>query len=230
MSIMFTQGTVAFLDVLGFRALVSSAENDAGKCAQLQSLVLTLDERVTWEHGQHHQDVPTEVQPKWIFISDSLIISSQNSLGDDRDLAAVMVKCVQVTNMLLGMGYLVRGGISRGQVCRTTNNIFGTAYIQAYEQERVTVWPRIQLTPAADAAVQGYRFRDHLPVTRDLGTQIVDVFNPNFVSRQQTFEHYFNGLSSIVEEQISSMAPWTDPRLKWEWARDFIKRSQHNRI
>lgn len=112
----FSEGTVAFLDILGFTSLVTSAERDLAQEAALSGLVKMLDEHVTLEKSLSHPDVPANLKPDWIFVSDSLIISSLNDCADDRDLAAVTLKTLQIANRLLAMGYLVRGGISRGSV------------------------------------------------------------------------------------------------------------------
>lgn len=223
----FSEGSVAFLDILGFKKLVLSAENDASQQTVLHALITTLDEHVTLERGQSpHPDVPDNLKPDWIFISDSLIISSLNECGDDRDLAAVTLKAVQVANKLIDMGFLIRGGISRGLVWRKPNNIFGSAYMEAYGQEQSTEWPRVQLSSTAAKAWISSPLRDYLPVVDDLGVPVVDLFHPYYNAGGSSYGAYLDQLHSSMDEQASSLSQWSSPRLKWEWAKDFVRRTQ----
>lgn len=225
----FSEGTVAFLDILGFKSLVDAAERDQAGEATLSHLVRMLDEHVTLEKGRSHPDVSDSLKPDWIFISDSLIISSLNDCADDRDLAAVTIRTIQIANRLLAMGYLIRGGISRGPVWRKPENIFGSAYMQAYAQEQATQWPRVQLTKEAEQVWRTGRLRDFLPVTQDLGVAVVELFHP-FYSAAGTYQAYFEKLGSTIESHAAALPEWTPPRLKWEWAKDFVRRTQqrHN--
>jgi hypothetical protein len=96
----FFEGTVAFLDILGFSDLVSKAEQDQVKEDQLRQLIATLERRVQYEKSQiTHPALSKGLSPKWIFISDSIVISSLNDQADDRDLAAVAVKTIEVANL-----------------------------------------------------------------------------------------------------------------------------------
>ncbi|MDH4980948.1 hypothetical protein [Hyphomicrobium sp. D-2] len=221
----FSEGTVAFLDILGFKALVDAAESDPARGPALSDLVRMLDDHVEIEKGRSHPDVSERLKPDWIFISDSLIISSLNDAGDDRDLAAVMVKTIRIANRLLAMGYLIRGGISRGPVWRKPANIFGSAYIQAYAQEQTTQWPRIQLSKQAEKVWKNGRMRDYLPVAEDLDVTVVDLFHP-YYSTTGTHQEYFERLGSAIEKNLAALPEWSAPRLKWEWVRDFVRRTR----
>jgi hypothetical protein len=223
----FSQGTVAFLDILGFKMLVTSAEHDTARQIDLRALVKMLDDHVVFEKGNSHPQVSENLKPGWIFISDSLIISSLNECTDDRDLAAVTLKTVQIANTLLNMGFLIRGGISRGLVWRKAGNIFGSAYMQAYAQEQSTEWPRVQLTKAAEEAWRASPLCDFLPLTIDLGVSVVDLFNPHYTASEASYEDYFEQLHDTVKTRAAHLAAWSSPRLKWDWVRDFVHRTQN---
>lgn len=225
----FSEGTVAFLDILGFKALVDAAERGAAGEATLSNLVRMLDDHVALEKGRSHPDVSDSLKPDWIFISDSLIISSLNDAGDDRDLAAVTIKTIQIANRLLEMGYLIRGGISRGPVWRKPANIFGSAYIQAYLQEQATQWPRVQISKQAEQVWKTGRLRDYLPVAEDLGAAVVDIFHP-YYNAPDTYEAYFDKLGSDIEDHLAALPEWSAPRLKWEWAGDFVRRTKRRHV
>ena len=223
----FSQGTVAFLDVLGFSVLVKEAEQDTAKEPQLRQLIETLERRVQYEKSATiHPAVSEGLSPKWIFISDSIVISSLNDQGDDRDLAAIALKTIQVSNQLLTMGYLIRGGISRGKVWQRDGNIFGSAYMEAYRMEGQANHPRVQLTPVAEAAWNGSQNKSFFPYTVDEGVPVVDLYHPYYAAGGGYYEDYFDRISGIATGQVSALTSNPKPLAKWEWSRDFIQRSR----
>lgn len=61
----------------------------------------------------------------------------------------MVMRVIQVGQFLLSKGYLIRGGISVGRIWHNGANIVGTAYQEAYEIEKRTLAPRIELSPGA---------------------------------------------------------------------------------
>lgn len=223
----FSQGTVAFLDILGFSVLVKKAEQDHGTEIQLGQLVDTLERRVKYEKtATTHPAVSEGLSPKWIFISDSIVISSLNDLGDDRDLAAVALKTIEVANQLLTMGYLIRGGISRGKVWQRDGNIIGSAYMEAYKMECCTKQPRIQLTPVAETRWKASRYAKYFPFTDDDGAPVVGLYHPYYAAAGAHYETYFDRIGGIVASQVSALSSQPSPQEKWQWSREFIERSR----
>lgn len=223
----FSQGTVAFLDILGFSVLVEKAEQDPAKEAQLRQLVDTLERRVQFEKtATTHPAVSEGLSPKWIFISDSIVISSLNDHGDDRDLAAVALKTIEVANQLLSMGYLIRGGISRGKVWQRDGNIFGSAYMEAYKMEGQAKQPRVQLPPAAEEAWKASKYASFFPYTVDEGVPVVDLYHPYYAARGVHYEDYFSRIDGIVAGHVSALASNPKPLAKWQWSQCYIQRSR----
>ncbi len=59
------------------------------------------------------------------------------------------MRCIQLTHHFLKAGYLLRGGVSIGNVCHTQTNIVGTAYQKAYNLEKNGNHPCILLSDEA---------------------------------------------------------------------------------
>jgi hypothetical protein len=124
-------------------------------------------------------EVPEEAHPKYIFISDSIIISVPfKALIEGVDgLDILVVKCTEVAQKILELGLLVRGGVSVGNVWHDDTNIFGTGYIDAYETEKKAKHPRIVLSGAASAHWrQDGRFAPDLCLPDD-GVDIIDILS-----------------------------------------------------
>ena len=69
----FTDRAVAFLDVLGFKHLIEEAESNPSSL-KLDGLITVLESHVKFDNQSINSNVPAEVHPKYIFISDSIIL------------------------------------------------------------------------------------------------------------------------------------------------------------
>src|SRR5262249_47032988 len=143
---------VGFIDILGFKQLIDEAEASQPGFQKLVELRMVLDGHVLFDNAGLAQTVPNELKPKYIFISDSIILSAPLNHGH-RNLAdglgIVVIKTIQIAQKIIELGHLVRGGISIGNVWHDERNIFGTGYVGAHETERLAVYPRVLLSPAA---------------------------------------------------------------------------------
>lgn len=136
------------------------------------------------------------------------------------------VKTIQVANQLLSMGYLIRGGISRGKVWQRDGNIFGSAYMEAYRMEGQTKQPRVQLTPVAETEWQKSQFASFFSYVEDEGVPILDLYHPYYVAAGVTHDEYYKRIIDMVGEQISALISEPSPLAKWQWSHDFIQRSR----
>lgn len=64
-------------------------------------------------------------------------------------LSVLVMRVIQLTHILLSKGYLIRGGISVGDVWHTESNIVGAAYQEAYSIESQAIAPCVKLSSAA---------------------------------------------------------------------------------
>ncbi|MGR3221097.1 MAG: hypothetical protein ACUZ8H_14970 [Candidatus Anammoxibacter sp.] len=150
--ITFEEKAVAFIDVLGFKPLVKHATYDSKKLAELEELIELLSTAVPELDGTMDASVPKSLIPKYIYISDSIILSAPLTSKERLDyegLSVLVMRVIQLTHVLLRKGYLIRGGISVGDVWHTESNIVGSAYQDAYLIESENPDPCVKLSPTA---------------------------------------------------------------------------------
>jgi hypothetical protein len=145
----FKQKFIAYIDVLGFKKLVQSAE--AGDNATLKQVIEVLrtfgspEARSTFEHhGPRLCPQSRFVQRNLDFratnVSDCLVVSSEVSPAGVINLIS---HCWAVVIELLQIGVMCRGYITRGNIFHEDSNFVGTGYQEAYENEsHVTAFRR----------------------------------------------------------------------------------------
>jgi hypothetical protein len=110
---------VAFLDLLGFKALVCAAEGNQGEYARLKGALERLNQTLC-------------NVPRWEFrfthFSDCIIITSDVT---PEALEAIFSAVETLTRNLLQYDVMVRGGITRGGTFHTAQYVYGTAVSRA---------------------------------------------------------------------------------------------------
>jgi hypothetical protein len=224
--IKFSQRAVAFLDVLGFSALVQQAETNTTALNKLGGLLTMMDTHVRLDKSSVHGSVPAKVIPKYLIISDSLIISAPLRHGKYEGLGIVVLKAIQVSIKLLAAGYLVRGGISIGPTYHTPRNIVGSGYIQAYRTELSASHPRILLDQAARAYWQSNSKLSSTTICINEGVDVIAdllhvAYIPNNTSHGAIEETYKQIACQIGQGlRASSGKPEWD---KWNYMRNFLE-------
>ena len=153
-NIEFENRAVAFLDVLGFKSVVDAATSGGNKIKELKDLISLLETVVPNLDGTVDSNVPRDLIPKYIYISDSIILSApleSDKMPNYRGLLVLVMRIIQINQILLRNGYLIRGGVSVGPVWHIDSNIVGTAYQEAYLLETKTLVPRVELSSNAKA-------------------------------------------------------------------------------
>ena len=159
--IVFRTCAVAFLDILGFQNFIRRVEEPDSEAlnefSRLQEVIRRQLIFTTSDTQQQHL-FPSDLGLECIHISDSFILSapiSSDAHPGYSGLVAVSIKAIQLSHQLLGMGFLLRGGISVGNVYRTPKNIFGTGYQDAYNTEAYcAATPRILFHQSAAKALE----------------------------------------------------------------------------
>jgi len=127
---------VAFLDLLGFKALVCAAEGDENEHSRLRDVLERLTQTLC-------------SVPRWGFrfshFSDCIIITSDVT---PEALETVFSSVETLTRNLLQYDVLVRGGITRGGAFHSQQYVYGTAVSRAavMEKEQAKV-PLVLLAP-----------------------------------------------------------------------------------
>ncbi len=125
----YSQGYVAFIDILGFSKYVSE-ERNGEKTEELFQFV----EKFCYFYN-NTPNLHTEVA----FFSDSIVITSD-------EIASIVVAIYIAESYLKkSLSLLFRGGIYYGKYYHNQNITFGPAVISAYELEKKAIYSRIIL-------------------------------------------------------------------------------------
>lgn len=138
----YEQRYVAFLDVLGFKAIVQNRSSDWIK--------LNIYDEVRRIHVLFQTDLYSRMLPEstykkleFVFISDSIIISIPKKF--DRALEVIIAACLFLQKVFLSKTntILLRGAISQGDYFHFEQITFGQALVDAYIEEKRAQFPRI---------------------------------------------------------------------------------------
>ena len=122
---------VAFLDLMGFKNMVSQSTKDA---VILNTINQALDYTGYIQHDNYNGIIPmVELGKQVTAFSDSVVISYDASMPGAG--FHVLMDLVYICNNLLGLGIPVRGGVTVGQLIHTERKCFGPAMVEAYLME-----------------------------------------------------------------------------------------------
>jgi hypothetical protein len=126
---------LAFLDILGFSNLIKGSVNQRSLARKLLDLFTSLNR--LFSHFISDDFAIT-------LFSDTVCISSRNPLN----VVSFCCGLSAVVTSFLGLGYPVRGAVSRDLLYHNGNTIFGPCLVRAYNLEhRLAFFPRIIIDP-----------------------------------------------------------------------------------
>jgi len=226
MTIEFEERAVAFIDILGFSVLVNNAELDSSVLSKLNSLIDLLTSVIPFLDSGVNRDVPSHLIPTHTYISDSIILSAplhDEEMTSYDGLSIIVMRCIQLTHHFLKAGYLVRGGISIGNVWHTPSNIVGPAYQKAYQIEKDGSIPSIVLSDTAKDHWRNHSFGSRMCIQNDGITMVNglhDYYIPNNTSHGVT-EQRFESYESLADDSINSELP-DSAKDKWLWFKEYL--------
>jgi hypothetical protein len=231
--ITFEDRAIAFIDVLGFKNLTTKAVTEPAALLELNRVVALLSAVIPILDSGVEKTVPSDLIPKHIYISDSIILSAPLRVRFDHmrnysGLDILVMRTIQVSHALLNAGYLVRGGIAVGPVWHTLSNVVGPAYQEAYFLERKSWEPRIILSDDATRLWQsgGPSTGSRMCIHYD-GAFMVNGLHDYYVPAQferniqQAFRHYEAVAAANLNAELG------DRELqKWAWMKKYIADEQ----
>jgi hypothetical protein len=226
-NIKFENRAVAFIDVLGFKSVVDVSVKDDKKLCELEELISVLESAVPNLDGTVSASVPLELIPKHIYISDSIILSApieSDEMTSYRGLSILIMRVIQINHILLSKGYLIRGGISVGQVWHTDSNIVGSAYQEAYQIETKTNVPRVELSQSA----KEHWNRTESPANRmclDYKNHfMVNVLHDYYIqdTSHGAARRAFTEYSRVINENLEANHP-ESIEYKWWWFKQYLE-------
>lgn len=131
---------VAFIDILGFKELLTS--NTA--CEDIYAVFQSLQDNAHTGLSVDGAKVEAFDKVKYYLMSDSIILYIKTDIQDS--LAALIGTCLklQIRLLIRDCPILLRGGIARGDLFVDDHIIFGKGLSEAYQLEcKVAVTPRI---------------------------------------------------------------------------------------
>lgn len=139
---------VAFLDILGWKKAILSGESEKNNTVKVLGKTLAQIQGVASHFNSLSKLLPNNRKwpgnPIMTQFSDSLVISVDN---DEHGRIALQHALLALTSNLIDFGFLLRGGVARGELFHDGALVFGPAFIQAYELEsKVASAPRVILS------------------------------------------------------------------------------------
>ncbi|MEK2144812.1 hypothetical protein WOC23_22760 [Vibrio parahaemolyticus] len=226
-NINFEDRAVAFIDVLGFKTIVDNAAVGSDNFELLRDLIETLENALPKLNSQVNSDIPTELIPKHIYISDCIILSaplSSEKVTNYCGLSILVMRVIQLTHLFLSKGYLIRGGISIGKVWHSDSNIVGPAYQEAYLLETKTGVPRIELSDSAKAHWDMVNGKGNFMCLDYRNCFMVNGLHDYYI---QDFTHgaaerKFSSYLETINQKLSSTNT-ESARYKWWWLKEFLE-------
>lgn len=172
----------AFIDILGFTELIGRTATTPPEMA-LENIVTALDIPRPAKKGQmligNVGDI-SKSDHRIAQFSDSLIISTENTAAG---LLHLVNHAERIAFSFLKLGFMCRGGISKGLLYHEENIAFGPAMIEAYHLEsKKAQYPRIILSKDVEDFVDGMNGGEGIVIRRMVkeyqGCLMVHVLRP----------------------------------------------------
>ena len=142
--IKYTESYIAFLDILGFKNIVTNK-----KCVDIYSIFTLINIRVNSkiEFKLNNETLDVFNNIKYKIMSDSIVLYIDASIPDA--FFAMVYSCQRLQMLLLDLDspILLRGGIAKGGLFSDGDILFGKGLTDAYLIENnVAIYPRIVFT------------------------------------------------------------------------------------
>lgn len=230
----YEKRVIAFLDILGFKNLISETNNK-----KTFNLVKTSLEYIAGVRDEHYHGLFSEyksIDKEISVFSDSIVISySQNVRGG---LFYILMDLVYICIYLNQNGIFVRGGITFGELYHKNHICFGPAMVAAYLlEEEKAIYPRIIVdnkafefginTPGyANTPKQECEYLDTLLMKGDDGNFYLD-----YLSQAQEMDnpdYYIIVLLDIQKHIISNLKHTKEDKhifCKYKWFKEYYNRT-----
>jgi hypothetical protein len=150
MALAYEERTVAFIDIMGFSALVQRSVVEPAFFGKLyEALRLVERQGRVWaaQHAGGNREEAIALASSMDFrshvFSDSVVLSQRGSVP-----LFAFLRVSQLAMALLDLGVLVRGGIATGLLHHDDEVVFGPGLVEAYQLEsKCAKFPRIVVSP-----------------------------------------------------------------------------------
>jgi hypothetical protein len=236
----YEQRIVAFIDILGFRALLDETVDKDGNDNEekIDSVIESYQAiRSVWDLDEKskHLDIKSSESKKVSIFSDSIVVSFK--VDEPSEVFYTLLEIKWLIMRLLSRQVLCRGAVAIGKFIHTDNYLFGPALVEAYTLEsRAAMYPRIILDRTI--IIEGSRrsavhhsFSEEKEFVYSLlgqdsdGMYYIDYF---FKAQEELddpdydFPNYITNLGDIIRKGLmgSSHHSKADLRVKFSWMRE----------
>ncbi len=134
---------VGFFDILGWSDAVKNSVNNIEMQKKLGLATNAMRLRTEMNNEWKKQFSPLHGDPQIVHFSDSLVVSTSADYAGKSEIISILSF---LSDVLLQHGFLLRGGITKGEIYHRDSSVFGPALNRAYELEsKNAVYPRVIL-------------------------------------------------------------------------------------
>ena len=248
----YTEKYVAFIDILGFSAMLKEDGDNASRISRLFNEIVTckkisprinrltnIKEPLRTMAEVHASPRPNDDYTQCYdaalgdmiikIVSDSIILAVP--VHDDFGFTAIVDACSYIARHLLHFekGYFVRGAITRGNVYLEEENVFfGEAYTQAYKLEaHSSIYPRIIYENNYEMFPYMDSFGRTQTIVDEDGWGDIDYIG-NFLGTRDAvwLKDSEERLQSIINSEIQKNNDNLDVCAKYHWVKSQIERAR----
>jgi hypothetical protein len=231
--IQFQDRAVAFIDVLGFKSLVNNAVADSKSRDALDILVGILGAVVPYLDSGVAKTMPQDLIPKHLYVSDCVVLSAPLSTpniayANYSGLEILVMRVIQITQLLFDFGYLVRGGIAIGPLWQIDSNVVGPAYQEALGLEKVAGTPRVILSERAETLWRSVSQRQGNLMCIDYeGKLMVNGLHTFYIPPKYGLDisAAHSRFTAVILENLNA-GHAASVAEKWEWMQRYLRHSQ----
>jgi hypothetical protein len=236
----YEQRIVAFIDILGFKSLLSETTDNKGiDNEKAINAVISAYEAIRdiWDLDKKSDYLDTESSDskKVSIFSDCLVVSFE--VNQPSQVFYTLLEIKWLIMRLISRKILCRGAVSVGKFIHTDNYLFGPALVEAYTLEsKAAMYPRVILDhtvieAGAQNSIMDHDSSEELRYVRSLleqdsdGMYYIDYFfkaQSELDDPEYDFPEYINNLGAIIRKGLmgSSHHSKADIRVKYSWMRE----------
>lgn len=219
----YEERIILFLDFLGFKELVERTTRERGF---LKRLVRAMD--VVGEIGSDNSDLLKTQQVTQF--SDSIVVSYKVT---EQSAVFWLINSIALHVIRLAqLGFLVRGGLTVGELHHSARHVVGPAMNEAYRLEsKVAKYPRVVIDPKLLEVARRARSDDHSAhdeeqyvrafMTKDADGQLFfDYISWNSVvavagGSNELYGDYLGGLGTLIRDGLRHDEPSVQEKYLW---------------
>jgi hypothetical protein len=236
----YEQRIVAFIDILGFKSLLSETTDNKGiDNEKAINAVISAYEAIRdiWDLDKKSDYLDTESSDskKVSIFSDCLVVSFE--VNQPSQVFYTLLEIKWLIMRLISRKILCRGAVSVGKFIHTDHYLFGPALVEAYTLEsKAAMYPRVILDhtvieAGAQNSIMDHDSSEELRYVRSLleqdsdGMYYIDYFfkaQSELDDPEYDFPEYINNLGAIIRKGLmgSSHHSKADIRVKYSWMRE----------